>query len=140
MKKLWKRLARANLSLTTALVLCTLSITLPALALALWTGLEERAAVPATLSTRNDQLLANQIVQDLERNLVVLVIWAALAFGATWIVVHFLMRRRAFKLSATIRRLAVGDLTARSGLAPDDTEIGTLARDLDTMAKALEER
>ncbi len=50
---------------------------------------------------------------------------------------HFFIMRRTNALTATARRIAVGDLSARTGLPYGEDELGRLARALDEMAAAL---
>ncbi len=61
------------------------------------------------------------------------------AFALAWWVAERLVLRRAQRLSETVGRIAVGDLTARAGLAESD-EIGRFATALDGMADAVAER
>jgi PAS domain S-box-containing protein len=65
---------------------------------------------------------------------------AALAFLAAWVGGEIFVHRRVDALVATTRRLAGGDLRARTGLPRAGGELGTLARAFDTMAESLERR
>lgn len=61
---------------------------------------------------------------------------AALAwFGSNWLVL-----RPIQALTAAVRRIGQGDLTARAGLPHTPEEFGQLAHGFDTMAQSLEER
>jgi len=75
----------------------------------------------------------------LRRNLLGLGLVALLAFAAAWWGGAFLLRRAQPLLAAT-RRLAIGDLGARSGVAHGDDEIGQIAHAFDGMAEALAAR
>jgi diguanylate cyclase (GGDEF)-like protein/PAS domain S-box-containing protein len=72
----------------------------------------------------------------LRRNLLGLGLVALLAIAAAWWGGAFLLRRAQPLLAAT-RRLAAGDLAARSGIDYGVDEIGQVARSFDHMAKAL---
>ena len=75
----------------------------------------------------------------LRRNLLGLGLVALLAIAAAWWGGAFLLRRAQPLLAAT-RRLAAGDLAARSGIDYGADEIGQVARSFDHMAKALHAR
>ncbi len=75
----------------------------------------------------------------LRRNLLGLGLVAVLALAAAWWGGAFLLRRAQPLLAAT-RRLAAGDLGARSGVAHGDDEIGRIAHAFDGMAEALHAR
>lgn len=75
----------------------------------------------------------------LRRNLLGLALAALLALAAAWWGGALLLRLMQPVLAAT-RRLAVGDLTARTGIAHRKDEIGELARMFDGMAEALQAR
>ena len=72
----------------------------------------------------------------LRRNLLGLGLVALLALAAAWWGGAFLLRRAQPLLAAT-RRLAAGDLAARSGIDYGADEIGQVARSFDHMAEAL---
>ena len=72
----------------------------------------------------------------LRRNLLGLGLVALLAIAAAWWGGAFLLRRAQPLLAAT-RRLAAGDLAARSGIDYGVDEIGQVARSFDHMAEAL---
>jgi diguanylate cyclase (GGDEF)-like protein/PAS domain S-box-containing protein len=75
----------------------------------------------------------------LRRNLLGLGLVALLAIAAAWWGGAFLLRRAQPLLAAT-RRLAAGDLAARSGIDYGVDEIGQVARSFDHMAEALHAR
>src|SRR3989344_6901187 len=75
----------------------------------------------------------------LRRNLLGLGLVALLAIVAAWWGGAFLLRRAQPLLAAT-RRLAAGDLAARSGIDYGADEIGQVARSFDHMAEALHAR
>ncbi|PYN47523.1 MAG: hypothetical protein DMD95_04495 [Candidatus Rokuibacteriota bacterium] len=76
----------------------------------------------------------------LVRNLVLLGLVAVGALVAARVVAERLVLRRTEALTAATKRLAGGDLGARTGLAGDDSELGHLARSFDEMAEAVEQR
>ena len=77
---------------------------------------------------------------DLRRNLIGLAIVAALAFLAAWLIGDLLVLRQARDLVDVSRRLAAGDLTARSRFAGGQGELDVLGRAFDDMATSLERR
>ena len=62
----------------------------------------------------------------------------ALALLAGLLGGEVLLRRRVARLVAVTKRLATGDLSARTGVAPGPGELGELTRAVDEMADALE--
>jgi PAS domain S-box-containing protein len=74
------------------------------------------------------------------RNLIALLATVLVAFVATWIITGRLVLRPVGKLVAASRRLAVGDLEARSGVADDQSELGEMARAFDDMGSSLLQR
>jgi signal transduction histidine kinase len=74
------------------------------------------------------------------RNLILLVLAAALAVGSAWTLGEVAVVRKLKGLVAAAARLGAGDLGARTGLAGGHDEIGRLGRAFDAMAQALEER
>ena len=63
-----------------------------------------------------------------------------LALLAAWLAGDVLIVQRVRKLMDTARRIAAGDLDARSGIAYDREEIGRLAQALDEMAATLQKK
>jgi len=63
-----------------------------------------------------------------------------LALLAAWLVGDVLIVQRVRTLMGTAERIAAGDLEARSGIADDHEEIGSLAQALDRMAAALQKK
>jgi len=63
-----------------------------------------------------------------------------LALTAAWIGGEYFVRRQAHALSETARKIADGDLAARTGLPTSDDELGQLAEMFDRMAATLEQR
>jgi signal transduction histidine kinase len=76
----------------------------------------------------------------LVRNLVLLGVIGVLVLVGARVVAERLVLRRTEALTAATKRLAAGDLGARTGLAGDDSELGHLARSFDEMADAVEQR
>ncbi len=74
------------------------------------------------------------------RNLLLMGLTTVLALGLAWLLGNFLVMGRVKRLVAASRRLGRGDLSARTGLAHDEGELGQLAQAVDDMAGALEER
>jgi signal transduction histidine kinase/ActR/RegA family two-component response regulator len=63
-----------------------------------------------------------------------------LSLAAAWMGGEYFVRRQAHALSETARKIADGDLAARTGLPASDDELGLLAKMFDRMAAALEQR
>ncbi len=63
-----------------------------------------------------------------------------LALTAAWMGGEYFVRRQAHALSETARKIADGNLAARTGLPASDDELGQLAKMFDRMAAALEQR
>ncbi|MEO6354521.1 MAG: diguanylate cyclase, partial [Burkholderiaceae bacterium] len=68
------------------------------------------------------------------RNLILLSAAALLALTLGWLASNRLVLRRVVDLVRTAKRLGSGDLSARTSLVPDESELGVLARTLDEMA------
>ncbi|WP_373986756.1 ATP-binding protein [Duganella sp. BuS-21] len=83
-----------------------------------------------TASARHDQML----------DLLALAATIGLALLAAWFVGDVLVLRRVKLLATTANRIASGTLEARSGIAYGKEEISELARALDGMAEALQEK
>jgi len=78
---------------------------------------------------------ANQVFVH---NLTMLMVVGLLALAAAWIGSDVFVLRRVRALATAARRLAEGDLAARTGLPHGSEELGQLARNFDDMAHALE--
>ncbi|HSS63951.1 MAG TPA: EAL domain-containing protein [Gammaproteobacteria bacterium] len=76
--------------------------------------------------------------RTLARNVAFMVVAAALALIAAWVGSDVFVLRRVRALAAAARRLATGDMSARSGLPHGSEELGQLARNFDDMASALD--
>jgi len=76
--------------------------------------------------------------QALARNLASLVMIAVLALVATWIGGGVFVLRPVKALMQAMKRLAAGDLSARTGLPGEVGGLGQLAHSFDTMAEALD--
>ena len=63
-----------------------------------------------------------------------------LALAAAWMGGEYFVRRQAHALSETARKIADGDLAARTGLPASADELGQLAKIFDRMAATLEQR
>lgn len=72
------------------------------------------------------------------RNIALLFLVATLALIAAWAGSDVFVLRRIHALAAAARRLAKGDMSARSGLPHGTEELGRLAHDFDAMASALQ--
>jgi PAS domain S-box-containing protein len=73
-------------------------------------------------------------------NIIALGVVAALALAAAWFTGELFILRQVRQLVMASRRLAAGDLQARSEIPDGNGEISELARAFDGMAKELEER
>lgn len=80
------------------------------------------------------------IEQKFQRNVQVLLLLTLLVFAIAWVGGDWLVLRRLRALTRAARRLGQGDLSARTGLARNDDEIGAMARSFDEMAEGLAER
>jgi signal transduction histidine kinase/HAMP domain-containing protein len=60
------------------------------------------------------------------------------ALGAAWIGGELFVLRQVKSLMHTAKRLAAGDLSSRTGIGDEPTELGELAKALDAMAERLE--
>jgi len=78
--------------------------------------------------------------RTLRRNLILLGLVGLLAFGAAWFGGDIFVLRRVDDLVSATRRLASGDLSARTVLTYEDSELGQLARSFDGMAESLQKR
>lgn len=72
------------------------------------------------------------------RNMLLLLLVAALALAAAWVGSDIFVLRRVRALATAAQRLARGDLSARTGLPHGNEELGQLARSFDDMASALQ--
>src|ERR1700710_1747576 len=59
------------------------------------------------------------------------------ALAAAWVGGEFFILRQVKSIQHAASRLAQGDLTTRTGMLNEPTELGELARSLDSMAEAL---
>jgi len=76
--------------------------------------------------------------RTLWRNLILLGLVSLLAFGAAWFGGDFFILRRVDDLVSATRRLAAGDLSARTALPYEHSELSQLARSFDGMAESLQ--
>lgn len=76
----------------------------------------------------------------LTTNLVGLAIIAAFALAVTWMGSDRLLRRPLAELSSAASLVGKGDLSARTGVPHDQSELGNLAQSFDRMAEALEQQ
>lgn len=83
-----------------------------------------------TAVARRDQLM----------DMTALAVTLLLAMLAAWFVGDVLVLRRVKRLAATANRIASGTLGARSGISYGNEEISELARALDAMAEALQQK
>jgi signal transduction histidine kinase/ActR/RegA family two-component response regulator len=78
--------------------------------------------------------------RDQMRGLIGLLATCALALVASWFVGEVLIVRRIRRLAATADRIASGSLGVNTGLRHGNEEIGQLARSIDEMAAALQQK
>ncbi|MGH7427639.1 MAG: cache domain-containing protein, partial [Candidatus Methylomirabilaceae bacterium] len=83
-------------------------------------------------------LVFGEVNRILARNLALLGLVTSLALGAAWFGGDLFIRRRVNALVDVTRRLAGGDLSARTGIASGEGELDHLARAFDVMAEGLE--
>ena len=79
-----------------------------------------------------------EVNRTLTRNLALLGLVTLLAIGAAWFGGDLFIRRRVNALVHATKRLAGGDLSARSGIPAGEGELDHLARAFDEMAEGLE--
>ncbi|MGH2626312.1 MAG: HAMP domain-containing protein, partial [Anaerolineales bacterium] len=79
-----------------------------------------------------------EVNRILARNLALLGLVTSLALGAAWFGGDLFIRRRVNALVEATRRLAAGELSARTGIASGEGELDHLARAFDVMAEGLE--
>ncbi len=72
------------------------------------------------------------------RNVVLLVLATILALMTAWFVTEVTVMRRLTQLIAATDRLKAGELSTRTGIEPDEGELGQLAAAFDSMAEGLE--
>ena len=78
--------------------------------------------------------------RTLRRNLILLGLVSLLALGAAWFEGEFFILRRVNDLVNATGKLASGDLSARTALPHEKSELGQLARAFDGMAESLQKR
>jgi signal transduction histidine kinase len=76
----------------------------------------------------------------LKRNLILLGFVAVAAMLAAWFGGDFFIMRQVKAMAQASRRLAAGQMSARTGLGYGSSELGRLAKTFDEMAAALEQR
>ncbi len=74
------------------------------------------------------------------QNLLALAILSAIILGLTWYGTDVLVLRRIRDIIAATKKMAAGDLGARTTLSYDDNELGQMARAFDNLAKTLQKR
>jgi signal transduction histidine kinase len=74
------------------------------------------------------------------RSVVLLALAAVLALVTAWCVAEFTLLRRLKGLMTATERLKTGDLSTRTGMNPEDGELGRLAAAFDAMAEGLERK
>lgn len=74
------------------------------------------------------------------RNLALLCLAGLLAMASAWALGHVTILRRLNRLVTAAGRVGAGDLAARTGLSPNEGELGQLAGAFDRMAEGLEKR
>ena len=86
------------------------------------------------------QLAFAQVDQILSRNLIALAFIGFLGLLAVWVGGDLLILRRLNPLVNTAKRLAAGDLSARTKIGDGEGELSQLASTFDEMAESLELR
>ncbi len=77
---------------------------------------------------------------DLQLPLLIILGVLLIAFPVAWGIGRFYLDNRLNRLTQTVRKLAEGDLSARTGLTASHREIESLARSIDEMAGSLQRR
>ncbi len=101
--------------------------------------LGSQRAVYVGVGYRSDAAFAGADAQ-LRRNLLLLLVTAAVALVATWLISERSILRPLNAVLYAARRIAAGDLASRSGVQHGATEFGRLAGAFDEMAAALQRR
>ena len=78
--------------------------------------------------------------QETDRRIILLALVVALCGGLAWIGTRVFVQRWIDRLIDVAMRLERGDLSARAGMANDETEFGRLAKVYNRMAEAIEGR
>ncbi len=81
-----------------------------------------------------------EVEQTMWRNLILIGAVTLLALFAAWVLGEAFVTRQIRSLVETTRRLAKGELSARTTLASEQGEFGVLAHSIDEMAEALASR
>ena len=74
------------------------------------------------------------------RNMGLLLGFAALAISMTWLFSHVFILRHTDRLLTVVRQLQAGNMSTRSHVSEDASELGQLARAFDDMAESLKQR
>lgn len=74
------------------------------------------------------------------RNIAFLILAAILALVTARLVGEYIIMRRLGILTAAANRLETGDLSARTGMSPEEGELGQLSAAFDSMAEGLERK
>ncbi|MBI4013342.1 MAG: GAF domain-containing protein [Candidatus Rokubacteria bacterium] len=129
-------------SLRVRLVLLVVLALLPAVAAILYDTAEDRRIETARAAGVGvpTAVLDAQVNRGLVRHLGVLALVAVLVLGGSWTGSEALVLRPVRRLLGATRRLAAGDLGARTGLPHGEGELGQLASAFDELAAALERR
>ena len=78
--------------------------------------------------------------ESMTRNIWLMAVMALLGLGGAWLLDRLVLGKRLKAVTRTAARIQDGDLSARTGLPLEDTDLGLLAGTLDHMAQALQER
>ena len=81
-----------------------------------------------------------EVDRQLIRNLIGLVLVTLLALLAAWVFGDLFFLRQLKSLSFATHKLRSGDLSARSGINRDETELGNLGEAFDQMAQTIQQR
>jgi methyl-accepting chemotaxis protein len=80
------------------------------------------------------------VYNKLIRDVIIVVIIALVAFAISWVGVHRFITTPIKKLAQTTHTLADGDMSARTRMTYDGSEIGDLAESVDHMAETLQQQ
>ncbi len=103
------------------------------------TGSDGSGVVRLVVGTPTDRVFA-EADRVLRRNLLWLTLVSLAIFAAAWFGGNVFVLRHVNSVLGAARRLAEGDLKARTGLEYDTGELGRLAQTFDAMASSLEAR
>ncbi|MBI2985607.1 MAG: GAF domain-containing protein [Deltaproteobacteria bacterium] len=102
------------------------------------TGLDPRRSVYLSIGIPKE-IVFSGYMRTLYRDITLMAITAILALAAVWVAGNRLVKRPVDDMIRATKRMAAGDLSARTGLVHGEGELNQLARSFDQMADSLEQ-